>query len=82
MYVQKNTEIIQKIKKTFRKGDFYVLIERIKRKYDITFARSTIANCLDPHSNYLNPIIYSEALKLSIERQKAIGGISDLEEQI
>lgn len=82
MNKQKNTEIIKKIKNYLRRGDFYVIIQRIKEQYQIQFSRSAVASTLNPYSNYFNRIIYNEALKLSVERQRAMGETSVLEAQL
>lgn len=73
---------IEKIKQTLLYGDFNVIIENIQKNHNKTYSRSAVASCLNPTSDYFNPIIYAEALKLSISRQETQYDLKDLEQKL
>lgn len=75
----KNTETIKKIKKNLKRGDFAILIDRIKSKHNLTISRSAVAATLSPANPYFNDLIYAEALQLSIERKEAVSQTATLE---
>lgn len=78
----KDKNVIKNIKGHLRWGDFGVIVKRIEEKYCVTFSRSAVASTLNPNSNYLNDMIYAEALILANERKCEVKDIARLEMEL
>lgn len=75
-------ENIKMIKKVLMWGDFNVIVNNIKEQHGITYSRSAVASCLSPANDYFNPLIYAEALKLSVKRQESKYDLEELERSL
>ena len=73
---------MKNLKKHLHKGDYAILIHRIREKYGKEYSRSTIASVLSPNTEHDNELIYCEALKLSVERQEAVQETALLEAKL
>ena len=78
----KNEFALKILKKYLQKGDYSILIERIKEKHNLMYAASTIASVLSASTAHYNEIIYCEALLLALERQQVIKQTAALEAQL
>lgn len=76
-----NNKLIE-IKSNLVNGDHEIIRQRIQQAHGINLSLSTIRRALNPKQDYFNELIYTEALKLAVERKKVTSEITSLEAQL
>lgn len=73
---------LTEIKNNLVNGDHEVIRRRMQQTHGLSLSLSTIRRALNPKQDYFHELIYTEALKLSVERKKAKSDNAGLEAQL